>query len=75
LKPLKDPKYGKNCYLTKVEANTRSENVSDVSYMLTIALLKGGKTFMGNVVIDFFLDHRTSDDPDQGMLFIDYKGQ
>jgi hypothetical protein len=43
--------------------------------MLTIALLKGGKTFLGNVVIDFLLDHQTSDDPATGMLFIDYKGQ
>jgi hypothetical protein len=43
--------------------------------MITIALLKGGKTFLGNVVIDFLLDHKTSDEPSEGMLFIDYKGQ
>ena len=73
--PLKDPKYGTNFYLKKGEAETRSNNVSEVEYMLSMCLLKGGKHFLGNVVIHFLLDHKTNDDPADGMLFIDYKGQ
>ena len=53
----------------------RSNNVSNVRYHLSCALVKGGDTFLGNVLILFDLKNKTPDDPNNGMLFIDYKGR
>ena len=42
------------------------------------ALVKGGDSFLGNVVIDFNLEEKykvEGDKPQEGMLFIDYKGR
>jgi hypothetical protein len=72
---LEDPKHGFNHYLTKEEAAKRSSNISKVTYRLAIALIKGGDSFLGHVIIKFTLDHKTSNNQDFDMLFIDYKGR
>jgi len=72
---LKDPEHGKNFYLTQDEAVARSNNVSDVKYKLVMALVKGGDSFLGNVVINFNLKEKTKSKAEDGCLFIDYKGR
>jgi hypothetical protein len=44
-----DPNYDKNQFISKAAAYTRSQSVSEVSYLIAVALLKGGKTFHGKV--------------------------
>jgi hypothetical protein len=44
-----DPSYEKNQFLSKIQASLRSENVSDVSYLIAMGLIKGGGTFHGKV--------------------------
>ena len=65
--------------MSKIAANIRSSNVSEVSYLLTLGLIKGGKTFHGKVQIDFKLKKVTPDYVENGendsCLFIDYKGK
>ena len=48
--PFKDPKYNKEFFLTKKEAEFRADLIFDVSYKVTCALSKGD-TFPGCVVI------------------------
>jgi hypothetical protein len=47
----------------------RSQIVGDVRYRLAMALIKGGKTFLGNVVVTFTLTNVSE------KVFIDYKGR
>ena len=58
--------------LYKTEANKRSEAVSDVSYRLAYALLRGGEHFHGYIEVKFSLSDAsaTSDD-----IFLDYRGK
>jgi len=72
---LKDPKHKENKYLKQSEAETRAANLSNIRYHLSCALVKGGETFLGNVLMMFDLKHKTTDDPNNGSLFIDYKGR
>ena len=55
---FEDPDSNTNHYLTKIEAKNRSEFVSDVSYLLTLGLAKGGQTFNGKVTIDYTLSKK-----------------
>ena len=74
-----DPNYEKNQYLSKIAAEMRSSNVTNVSYLITLGLVKGGKTFNGKVQIDFKLAKISPDYQEEGdntsCLFIDYKGK
>lgn len=76
---FEDPDFGTNHYLTKVEAQSRSNLVSDVSYTLALGLVKGGETFSGKVTIDWSQLNVAPDFVDGGdnkeCLFIDYKGK
>ena len=57
--------------LYKQEAFERSRLVSDVEYKLAYALIPGGTTFEGNVVINFNLNE---DGAKSDSVFLDYKG-
>jgi len=74
-----DPSSKDNHYLSKVEAYSRSQYVSDVNYLLTLGFVKGGETFCGKVTIDYNLSKKTEDFVEGGdnseCLFIDYKGK
>ena len=52
---LTDPDFASNHFLTKQEAQSRSELVSDVSYVLALGLTKGSKTYNGRITIDYTL--------------------
>lgn len=54
--------------LYKTEAAKRAELISDVSYRIAYALLRGGKTFLGQVKVQFTMS--TVDD-----TFLDYAGE
>lgn len=58
--------------LYKTEAFKRSEEVSDVSYRLAYALLKGGETFEGQVEVKFTLSEQSAKSED---IFVDYRGE
>jgi len=47
----------------------RSQVVGDVRYRSAMALIKGSKTFLGNVVVTFTLTNVSE------KVFIDYKGR
>jgi len=51
----------------------RSQLVSDISYELAIALLRGGDNFHGSVQIQFSINDSYKEDEDE--IFIDYKGE
>lgn len=76
---FEDPSFNSNHYLSKIEANSRSQYVSDVNYLLALGFVKGGETFHGKVTIDYNLSKKTGDfvvDGDNSeCLFIDYKGK
>jgi len=76
---FEDPSFNSNHYLSKIEANSRSQYVSDVNYLLALGFVKGGETFHGKVTIDYNLSRKTGDyvvDGDNSeCLFIDYKGK
>lgn len=54
--------------LYKTEANKRSKMIQDVSYRIAYALIRGGKTFHGQVQVKFTLTEM--DD-----TFLDYAGE
>ena len=58
--------------LYKTEAIKRSQEVSDVSYRLAYALLRGGETFHGYVEVNFTLTEASSKSDD---IFLDYRGK
>ena len=74
-----DPNGTQNQYLSKVAAEIRSKNVKNVEYQIVLGLVKGGKTFHGQVQIDFDLNNITPDyvagGDNSSCLFIDYKGK
>jgi len=39
---FEDPNFSENRYLSKIEASSRGQLVSDVNYLLTLGLMKGG---------------------------------
>ena len=55
--------------LWEKEAMQRSKDISNVSYKLAYALLRGGETFHGQVEINFTLNQPSD------TIFADYKGQ
>ena len=59
-------------YLFKAESIQRAKDVSNVSYKLTLALVKGGKTFRGHAFINFVLSAESAKSEN---IFVDYKGQ
>ena len=76
---FEDPEYSSNKYLSKIEAENRSQVVSDVSYVLALGLIKGGTTFNGKVTIDYTLSKKSpayaEGSDNSNCLFIDYKGK
>ena len=74
-----DPAHDKNQFISKVSAEARSQSVSGVSYLIAVALPKGGKTFHGRVQIDFTLAKKCPDFKEgannDACLFIDYWGK
>ena len=77
---LTDPNYEGQKFLSKKEATFRSQVVSNVSYVISLGLLKGGETFNGRILIDFDISKIQDDDFVEGgdnskCLFIDYKGK
>jgi hypothetical protein len=66
---LIDANHGKNFFMTKVESEERKQLIKDVNYRVAMALVKGGDSFLGNVIITFTI---TQISP---KLFIDYKGR
>lgn len=58
--------------LYKAEAIKRAGEVSDVSYRLAYALLRGGETFEGQVQVTFTL---TADSAKSDSIFVDYRGE
>ena len=76
---FEDPSFNTNHYLSKIEANSRSQYVSDVNYLLALGFVKGGETFHGKVTIDYNLSKKTGDFVVDGdnteCLFIDFKGK
>ena len=65
-----DQKFNENVWLYKEEAVKRKKIVSNVSYNLLLALMKG-ETFEGHVVVSFDV---TEDEFDGNDLFLDYHG-
>ena len=75
-----DPNHSGQKFLTKKEAEFRSQIVSDVNYVISLGLLKGGKTYNGRILIEFSLSEIQDRDFAEGQdnsscLFIDYKGK
>lgn len=75
-----DPYYETKKYLSKIEAENRSQVVSDVSYTMILGLPKGGKTFNGKITIDYTLNKVSPAYVEGGennsmCFFIDYKGK
>ena len=58
--------------LYKTEAIKRSQEVSDVSYRLAYALLRGGETFHGYIEVQFSLTDASAKSDD---IFLDYRGK
>ena len=56
-----DPEHEGQSFLTKSEAENRSKIISEVSYCLTMGLVKGGGSFHGKVQIDFSLSELAPD--------------
>ena len=69
---FRDATAAEHKYLFKAESIQRAKDVSNVSYKLTLALLKGGKTFHGHVSINFDLSAESSKSDN---IFVDYKGK
>jgi hypothetical protein len=57
-------------FISKADCEARSKAITDVNYTLALALLRGGKTFHGDVKIAFTLKEVPADG-----LFVDYKGK
>ena len=78
---IEDPDYSKQQYLSKIEAAARSELISDVNYVLSLGLVKGGQTFHGKVTIDYTLlkigeaFNAEAGADNSKCFFIDYKGK
>jgi len=74
-----DPFYKTNKYLSKIEAASRSELISDVNYTLALGLLKGGESFTGKVTIEFSLRQKgtvyVADGDNSKCVFLDFKGK
>jgi hypothetical protein len=74
-----DPNHGENQFVSKAAANTRSQAVSGVSYLIAVGLPKGGKTLHGRVQILFTLAKKCKDfvegEKNDECLFIDYWGK
>ena len=58
-------------HLLRTESVQRAKDISNVSYKMALALLKGGKTFHGHSVIKFSL---TEESCKSENIFVDYKG-
>ena len=58
-------------HLLRTESVQRGKDVSNVSYKMALALLKGGKTFHGHSIIKFSL---TEESCKSDNIFVDYKG-
>ena len=69
--PFTDAKHDDEFFLSKKEAEFRSDLISDVSYSVAVALSKG-ETFLGTVKIEFNLKGLCNYDK---TLFVDFKGR
>ena len=69
---FKDLSGDEHKFLFKNESIQRAKDVSDVSYKLALALIRGGKTFHGHVLINFSLNSQSA--ASDG-IFVDYHGE
>ena len=63
---LKNPNHGQNAFFTQIEAQNRSEVISEVDYKVAFNLPRGGDSFIGKVTIDFSLNKVTANTPEEG---------
>lgn len=65
--------------MTKIEAQNRAKNISEVDYSLVMGLVKGGESFHGKVTISYkqkkVSPEYNPDGDNSDCLFIDYKGK
>ena len=67
-----DPAAKENKWVTKQEIFKRSNMISNVTYKIAYALLRGGKDFHGKVEIKFNL---TAEGAESDDVFCDYRGE